>query len=94
MVTFKKNNVKLSYCLFNDIKHIDLNLLSISEKCIKNTDVVIHEIKIPLRKNIINQTIEKELPLCLSFNDVNAYIIEENENKYLIIALTKNNRKC
>ena len=45
MVTFKKNNVKLSYCLFNDIKHIDLNLLSISEKCIKNTDVVIHEIK-------------------------------------------------
>ena len=49
---------------------------------------------IPLRKNIINQTIENELPLCLSFNDVNAYIIEENENKYLIIALTKNNRKC
>ena len=49
---------------------------------------------IPLRKNIINQTIENELSLCLNFSDVNAYIIEENENKYLIIALTKNNRKC
>ena len=27
------------------------------------------------------------------FSDVDAYTIEENENKYLIFALTENNRK-
>ena len=57
-------------------------MLSLNKKCIKNTDVVAHEIKY-----IITQT------LCLSFNDIDAYIIEENENKYLILALTENNRK-
>ena len=40
-----KISLKSSYCIFNDIKHIDLNLLSINKKCIKNTDVVTHEIK-------------------------------------------------
>ena len=29
----------------------------------------------------------------LSFIDTDAYIIEENENKYLIFALTENNKK-
>ena len=81
MVTFEKISLIPSYCLFNDIKHIDLNLLSINKKCIKNRDVA-HEIK------YIN-----ELPLCLSFSDADAYIIEGNKNKYLIFASTENNRK-
>ena len=41
---------------------------------------------------INNQKIDREIPLCLSFN-VDAYIIEENGNKYLIFALTKDNKK-
>ena len=93
MITFEKINLKPSYCLFNGIKHIDLNFLSINKKCIKNTDVVIHEIKYIIKQNIDNQNIDNELPLCLSFSDLNVYIIEENENKYLIFALTENNRK-
>ena len=28
MVTFEQINLKPSYCFFNDIKHIDLKLLS------------------------------------------------------------------
>ena len=44
-------------------------------------------------QSINNQNIDREIPLCLSFNDVDAYITEENENKYLIIALTENNKK-
>ena len=32
------------------------------------------------------QNIDNELLLCLSFNDIDAYIIEENESKYLIFA--------
>ena len=93
MVTFEKINLIPSYCLFNDIKHIDLNLLSINKKCIENTDVVIHEIKYIVTQNIDNQNIDLELPLCIGFSDVRVYIIEENENKYLIFALTENNRK-
>ena len=79
--------------LFNDVKHIDLNLLGINKKCIKNTYVVAHEIKYIITQNIDNQNIDNELPLRLSFINVDAYIIEENENKYLIFALTENNTK-
>ena len=93
MITFEKINLKSSYCLFNDIKRVDLNLLSINKKCIKNTDVAIHEIKYIITQNIDNQYIDHELPLCLSLSDVNACIIEESENKYLVFALTENNRK-
>ena len=93
MVTFKQINLKPSYCFFNDIKHIALNLISINKKFIKNTNSVAHEIKYIITQNIDNENIDNELLFCLSFNDIDAYIIEENENKYLIFALTENNRK-
>ena len=44
-------------------------------------------------QSINNQNIDSEVPLCLSFSYVDAYIIEENGNKYLIFALTENNKK-
>ena len=34
-----------------------------------------------------------KFPLCLSFSDVDVYIIEENKNICLTFALTENNRK-
>ena len=43
-------------------------------------------------ESINNQNIDTEIPLCLSFNNVGAYNIEENENKYLIFVLTENNK--
>ena len=46
-----------------------------------------------MMQSINNQNIENEIPLCLSFSNVDAYIIEENQNKYLIFALTKNNKE-
>ena len=44
-------------------------------------------------QSINNQNIDKGIPLCFSFSDVDAYIIEENENKYLIFFLTEKNKK-
>ena len=48
-------------------------------------------------QSINNQNIDSEIPLCLSFSDVDVYIIEENGNKYfiykLIFALTENNKE-
>ena len=84
MVTFESINLKPSYCIFNHIKHIDLNLLSITKKCIKNIDAVSHEIKYIIKQNkqktkknhnidSDNQNnIDNELPLCLSFNDIDS----------------------
>ena len=47
----------------------------------KNTEAVIYEIKYIMMLIINNQNIDNEVPLCLSFSNVDAYIIEENENK-------------
>ena len=44
-------------------------------------------------QSIDNQNIDKEVPLCLSFSNVHVYIIEESGNKFLIIALTENNKE-
>ena len=45
MITFEKIKVNCSYYFFDDIENIDPNLRSIDKKCVKNTDVVIYEIK-------------------------------------------------
>ena len=68
-------------------------MLSIDKKYMKNTDAVIYEIKYILMKSINSQNIDSKIPLCLNFNDVDAYIIEENERKYLIFALAENKKK-
>ena len=59
----------------------------------KNTGIIIHEIKDIMMQSINNQNIDNEVPLCFSFSNVDAYIIEESENKYLILALTENNKE-
>ena len=46
-----------------------------------------------MMQSINNQYIDRGIPLCLSFSNVDAYIIEEKENKYLIFALTENNKE-
>ena len=91
--TFEKINLNHTYYFFDVIKNIDLNLLTINKKCMKNTNAVSYEIKYITMQSLNNQNIDKVVPLCLSFSDVDTYIIEENENKYLIFALTENNEK-
>ena len=39
------------------------------------------------------ESIDIEITFCLSLSDVDAYIIEENGNKYLIFDLTKKIKK-
>ena len=59
----------------------------------KNTNTVSYEIKYVTMQNIDGQNIGEEVPLCLRFTDVDAYFIEENENKYLLFALTEHNKE-
>ena len=90
MITLEKINLNHSYYLF---KKIDPNLLNIKKIYAKITDAVIYEIEYIIMQSINNQNIDREIPLCLSFNNVDAYIIEESESKYIIFALTENNKK-
>ena len=92
-ITFEKVNLNHTYYFFNDIKSIDLNLLSINKKYVKNTDTVINEIKYITMQSINNQNIDKEIPFCFSFTDVDVYIIEKNENKYLTFFVTEYNKE-
>ena len=78
MITFRNVNLNHTYYFFDYVETIDLNLLSINKKCIKNTDAFVYEIKYIKMQSINNQNINKEVPLCFSFSDVDAYIIEEN----------------
>ena len=78
MITFKKFNLNHTYYfVFDDIKNIDPNLVSIEKKCIKNTNTFVYEIKYIMIQRINNQNIDKEVLLCLRFSDVDAYIIEK-----------------
>ena len=75
-----------------NIKSVDPNLLSIDKIPYRNIDVVVYIIKYIIMESIDNKNIDSENILCLSFNDVDAYIVAESGNKYLIFALTKNNK--
>ena len=69
-------------------------MLSIDKISYKITDAVACSMKHIMMENINNRNIGSENPLCLNFDDVDGYIIEEsNENKYLVFALTKNTKK-
>ena len=59
----------------------------------KTADAAIYEIKYITMQSINIKNIDRKFPLCLSFSSINAYIIEENENKYLIFALTEDNKE-
>ena len=78
---------------FNNMKDIDPNLLSINKVLRENTGIIVHETKYHMMQSINNQNIDREVPLCLTFSNADAYIIEENGNKCLILALTENNKE-
>ena len=73
--------------------NIDTNLLNINKISHKSTDTFVYEIKYIMMQSINNQNIDREITICLSFSNADAYIIEENENKYLIFALTENKKE-
>ena len=73
-----------------DIKNIDLNSLIINKKHIENSNAVVaYEIRYITKWGCIYQ----KIPVFLRFTDVDAYFIEENENKYLLFSSTENNKK-
>ena len=70
-----------------NIKKFDPNLLSIDQISFKSTDCVIYDIEYFKNLNSKNS-------LYLAFNNVDGYIEENNEDKYLIFALTDKNKEA
>ena len=70
------NNFPKNY-FFNDIKDIDPNLLSINKILHKNAGIIIHEIKYIIMQSINNQNIDREVPVCLSFSNVDMHTLLE-----------------
>ena len=83
-------NLNNATILFDYIKDIDLDLLTINKKC---TKTVSYEIGYITMLNIKGQDIDVKIPLYLRFSEVDAYFTEKNENKYLVFALTENIKK-
>ena len=66
-----------------NIKNCDPNLLNIEKISFKNTDAVIYNIKHITIESLDHENNSGENPLCLIFNNVIGYIIEEsNGYKY------------
>ena len=81
-----KNHQTYFFISMTNIKSFDPNLLSIDQVSFKGTDCVIYSIK--YFKNLNNEN-----SLYLVFNNVDAYIEENNEDKYLIFASTDKDKE-
>ena len=70
------------------IKNVDPNLLSINKISFeKNIDCVIYEIE-------YFQNLDSENSLYLIFNNVDAYIEDDSETKYMVFPFTDKNREA
>ena len=90
MKIFRQVNIKnRQNYFFNsmiNIKNLDPNLLSIDQISFKNADFVIYHIEYITMESLVGEN-----SFYLIFNNVNAYIEENNEDKYLIFASTEKN---
>ena len=92
MKTLKQVNIKnRQHYFFNtmtNIKNFDPSLLSIDQISFKGTDFVTYHIEYITIKILDNKN-----SLYLIFNNIDAYIEERNESKYLIFASTNKNKE-
>ena len=72
-----------------NIKNFDPSMLSIDQISFESTDSVIYDIEYITMKRTHNEN-----SLYLIFNNVDAYIEENNEDKYLIFASTDKNKEA
>ena len=90
MRTIKQANIKNGQnYFFNHMTHIKdfgPSLLNIDQVSFENDKFIIYDIKYIQDLNISNS-------LYLVFNNLDAYIVKSNENKYLIFASTDKNKR-
>ena len=91
MRALRQINIKsCQHCFFNsmiNLKNNDPSFLSIEKISFKSTDSVIYDIEY-----ITMKSLDSANPFYLVFINVDAYIEENNENKYFIFAFTDKNK--
>ena len=98
MTTLRQVNIKNRQNSFfnsmSNIKNFDSNLLSIDQISFKSTDFLIYHIEYITMKSLGNENIDSANSLYLAFNNVDAYIEENNEDKYLVFVSTDKNKEA
>ena len=89
MITLRQVNIKnrQNFNSMINIKNFDLSLLRIDQISFKSTDGVIYHIEYFKNLDSKNSTY-------LVFNNVDEYIEKNNEDKYLVFALTEKNKEA
>ena len=97
MITLKETNIKYCpYYFFSEminIRNFDSSLLSTDKISFKSIDAVTYHIKCIKMKSLDHVNIDCENSLYLVFNNVDGYIENINENKYLVFASTDKNKE-
>ena len=93
MRTLRQISIKIVKIIFLNsminIKNFDPNSLSIDQISFKNTDFLIYYIEYNTVESLGGAN-----SLYLNFNNLDAYIEENNEDKYLIFPSTDNNKEA
>ena len=76
-----------------NIRNFDSSLLSTDKISFKSIDAVTYHIKCIKMKSLDHVNIDCENSLYLVFNNVDGYIENVNENKYLVFASTDKNKE-
>ena len=84
-----KNRQNYFFNSMINIKNFHSNLLSIGQISFKNIDFIIYHIEY-----ITMESLGGANSLYLVFNNIDAYIEENNEDKYLIFASTDKNKEA
>ena len=87
MKTIRQVRQHYFFNTMTNIKNFDPSLLSIDKISFKSTDSIIYHIDYITMKSLDNEN-----SLYLTFNNVDGYIEESNEDKYLIFASTDKNK--
>ena len=87
MKTIRQVRQHYFFNTMTNIKNFDPSLLSIDKISFKSTDSIIYHIDYITMKSLDNEN-----SLYLIFNNVDGYIEESNEDKYLIFASTDKNK--
>ena len=97
MKTIKVINIKNQpYYIFNDTintKIFDLNLFNIGKISFKSTNIDIYYIEYITMKSLEHVNVDSQNPLYLIFDNVDGYIEESNEDKYLIFSFRGKNKE-
>ena len=89
-----ENRPHYFYNDITNIKNFNSNLLNIHKILFKSTATIICNIKFMIIKSLNQANVDNKNPIYFIFNNLDRYIKESNEDKYLAFASTDKNKEA